>query len=872
MYYYIGDRAQGQSQIEQEVKKGLSYSQIGEDVSMGGSTPGPFGQIADLSNGGTPLRDKDSNNTSGKFTGHQRGQSTDKKGAGSGAITQGFIEQPSSMTTKNAERRKTTVVPHLKGSLTAKNGNEPSLPDFGGGRPRPSIATNPTEEGQFTSRIPREIRHDPDIEARLLDLDQATKNYLAFDMNRFQSTMNRELEQHILKLNQEYKQHQGTVNAKLEKCEASNEESLVLKDQMVQYRILKQQSLAEVSEQSDVYQAKFSQVNDTKHQLRLQLSDIEKHLREIQREIAATNLENNALKSLLQGEQELEEERANEQQQAYALVANDIIYQAGMIEEDAQRVSRQREFAEASCQQLESLGSETQGRYQKLLVWIQESKNKAQEQLRAAEGELQGVKQENRQLKVQKERNEASQRQLEREVEQLQKQERGQREDWTKRVNELERSINEKRDMIHELIGGLSSVNQEISQLRVQTQTAQYKVEYQQALREMHDNNQYDYKLRKLTADVEASQRKANQLEAELKRIQEEWELQFEEAIIQMRQRLEELGSGACFEAIERLLVQISEKDRVIQGLSQAIHDMRIEVSKVTQNGANQESLQQAQQECTQKMSLYRQLLAEKAILYDQLHASAKQLVHRDDIILKNEQEIIRMKYENDIAKLEIYQKRELLIELEGDLEREKGRYKSLKLELRRLEKHSLQLQQTLKDKEDELDQLEEMLQDRDNMIDELERQISDRVEVQSTHSAAVASVRSLKPQKKLNWYKPIKGDLIDELIAKYFNALSRPMPVKRLGDGFYIFGTRKIYVKLLVGRLVVRVGGGFMSIDEFMEQYASMEMEKVLQMISHGNFSIDEFIEQQFGETIGGGSGKKKAVSRSPKLASPKH
>jgi hypothetical protein len=48
------------------------------------------------------------------------------------------------------------------------------------------------------------------------------------------------------------------------------------------------------------------------------------------------------------------------------------------------------------------------------------------------------------------------------------------------------------------------------------------------------------------------------------------------------------------------------------------------------------------------------------------------------------------MKYENDIAKLEIYQKRELLIELEGDLEREKGRYKSLKLELRRLEKQAL--------------------------------------------------------------------------------------------------------------------------------------------------------------------------------------
>jgi len=139
------------------------------------------------------------------------------------------------------------------------------------------------------------------------------------------------------------------VQQKLDKCEAANEESMGLKEQMVQYRNLKQQALAEVSEQNDIYQAKFTQVNESKHHLRLQLSELEKYLREIQREIAATNLENTALKSLLQGEQELQEERVNEQSQALTLVANDILYQAGMVEEDAQRVSRQREFAEASC-------------------------------------------------------------------------------------------------------------------------------------------------------------------------------------------------------------------------------------------------------------------------------------------------------------------------------------------------------------------------------------------------------------------------------------------------------------------------------------------------------------------------------------------
>jgi hypothetical protein len=46
------------------------------------------------------------------------------------------------------------------------------------------------------------------------------------------------------------------------------------------------------------------------------------------------------------------------------------------------------------------------------------------------------------------------------------------------------------------------------------------------------------------------------------------------------------------------------------------------------------------------------------------------------------------------------------------------------------------------------------------------------------------------------------------------------PLPVRRLGDGNYIFGTKKIWAKILNGKLVIRVGGGFMSIEEFFECY----------------------------------------------------
>jgi TfoX/Sxy family transcriptional regulator of competence genes len=42
------------------------------------------------------------------------------------------------------------------------------------------------------------------------------------------------------------------------------------------------------------------------------------------------------------------------------------------------------------------------------------------------------------------------------------------------------------------------------------------------------------------------------------------------------------------------------------------------------------------------------------------------------------------------------------------------------------------------------------------------------------------------------------------------------PVPIKRLGGGYYLFGTKKIYAKILNGRLVIRVGGGYMVIDEF--------------------------------------------------------
>jgi len=88
---------------------------------------------------------------------------------------------------------------------------------------------------------------------------------------------------------------------------------------------------------------------------------------------------------------------------------------------------------------------------------------------------------------------------------------------------------------------------------------------------------------------------------------------------------------------------------------------------------------------------------------------------------------------------------------------------------------------------------------------------------------------KDLNVVKKQKIFKAVKGDAVDELWCFHLNKAQLDLDVKRTGPGKYLFGSRKIMCKIINGKLVVRVGGGYMSADEFIEQYGRIEMLKAM-------------------------------------------
>ena len=144
------------------------------------------------------------------------------------------------------------------------------------------------------------------------------------------------------------------------------------------------------------------------------------------------------------------------------------------------------------------------------------------------------------------------------------------------------------------------------------------------------------------------------------------------------------------------------------------------------------------------------------------------------------------------------------------------------------------QLQSAKQELRDELDSLAIYMQELEDKVYkanktslELLKQIRDDDEEIETLKRYIIDLKS-----KIAVYIPVKDDPIDQKVAEYINNYPDRQRLKvmfmRESSGVYEFGSRRVGIKVDKDRISVRVGGGYLSIDEFLDQYTPVELQKL--------------------------------------------
>ncbi|CDW88231.1 gas2 domain containing protein [Stylonychia lemnae] len=89
-----------------------------------------------------------------------------------------------------------------------------------------------------------------------------------------------------------------------------------------------------------------------------------------------------------------------------------------------------------------------------------------------------------------------------------------------------------------------------------------------------------------------------------------------------------------------------------------------------------------------------------------------------------------------------------------------------------------------------------------------------------------------LNDLQRINFvYQAAKDDPIDKKLADFINNnqihKKASLLFVREQDGVYSYGKRRVFIKIEKDQIIIRVGGGFLTIDEFIENYSPYEVRK---------------------------------------------
>ncbi|CDW86537.1 growth arrest-specific protein 2 [Stylonychia lemnae] len=99
----------------------------------------------------------------------------------------------------------------------------------------------------------------------------------------------------------------------------------------------------------------------------------------------------------------------------------------------------------------------------------------------------------------------------------------------------------------------------------------------------------------------------------------------------------------------------------------------------------------------------------------------------------------------------------------------------------------------------------------------------------------------SVKKPANLKRYKSIRGDQVDEIVEKIVYEMDIQLPIIRILQGRYLIGTEYKMLMIKNDSCMVRVGGGFEKLEEYIMRNQDAELDKIKRMMVDNGKSFAE-------------------------------
>ncbi|CDW87552.1 gas2 domain containing protein [Stylonychia lemnae] len=331
------------------------------------------------------------------------------------------------------------------------------------------------------------------------------------------------------------------------------------------------------------------------------------------------------------------------------------------------------------------------------------------------------------------------------------------------------------------------------------------QTKFENALEDHRKELEHEFKMREqLIAEKNELARKLNQAEAKI--------VQLENLIDTQKKMIDERDDEIA--RLKKLLSILDDIKRQRDQLQASLREFQEERDKLSKQ--IEDLVRQAQELRAKDEQHFQELMAHRKRVEDELLAKERIINEKDTMIKELTSKNLEMQQQINALESEVAVKNDLQNKL------------ALAQELiEKISDAKERLQKELETASDYLLEQEEKTHKANLTALELLKQLKEAENEIEMLKQYVIDLKS-----RIAIYIPARDDIIDKKLAEYINNYPDRSKLKimfmRESEGVYQFGSRRICVRVDKEKINIRVGGGYLSLDEFLDIYTPQELERL--------------------------------------------